>query len=101
MAPAFQGMRPARILAVNGTIDSEGLAFAEPTTYRVAVADPSGPLVFDQVVPFHRRPIIAPGKIIPARPASESYDGDLCIACIMGNDYQFIIFEGLSPGVCE
>jgi len=83
------------VISAQGTVDSEGLAFTEDITYTVIWSDMGGIRQQEGVIPRHRRPIIAPGKIIPAQP------GDRCIVQVAAGIAYFIIFEGLAPGVCE
>lgn len=94
-SPIQQGVYVGAIISMDGTVDADGLGFPEDVYYTVSWGDGSNNIVWPGALPSHRRPVVSPGKILPARP------GDRCFVQIVGNSFYFLIFESLLPGVCE
>lgn len=90
-----QGVFVGAVLSMDGIVDADGIGFPEDVHYTVSWGDGSNTLSFAGVIPSHRRPVVAPGKILPARP------GDACLVQVVVDSFRFIIFESLLPGVCE
>ena len=93
---SLNGMYPATVMSTNGDsfiIANQRVGMAADIYYSVVVQGPNGPLFFENVVPTHRRPS-STTLIVTALP------GDRCLAMAGGQEFEFIIFEGLFSEEC-